>query len=66
MSLFFFFSSSFHAEPCAFEEHHRGTESGSVNGRSYFSFVLMIFERYEHHAIINIPEGVLMVGGHFV
>ena len=65
MSLFFFYSSSY-AEPCAFEELHRGTESGSLNGRSYFPFVLMIFEWYEHHAIINIPEGVLMVGGHFV
>ena len=65
MSLFFFYS-SFYVEPCAFDELHRGTESGSLNGRSYFPFVLMIFEWYEHHAIINIPEGVLMVGGHFV
>ena len=32
------FFSSFHVEPCAFEEHHRGTESGSLNGRSYFFF----------------------------
>ena len=64
--VFVFLFLSFHVEPCAFEEHHRGTESGSLSGRSYFSFVLMIFEWYEHHAIINIPEGVLMVGGYFV
>ena len=42
--VFVFLFLSFHVEPCAFEEHHRGTESGSLSGRSYFSFVLMIFE----------------------